>query len=409
MFMNWVFTLNQLEYTIKDAAFWKVIIGLGMSSIFIFATMYCLQPILPMFTKDFNIPISYASLSMSLTTVGLVLGLITIGFLSDRKGRLLFIHLSIICTTIILFILPFMESFGLIVFFRFLQGFTLSGVLGAALAYMAEEIDHKHFGFAATLYISCNSLGGMLGRFFTGYVAESSSWETALFILGGFGLITFFFVFFTLPKSKKFTQSTVTYLEDIKGFLIHFKNPLLLLMFGLGAILQISFTGMWTFLPFHLLEAPYQLSLQQISYFYLAYSLGIVGAPIAGWLVGRYSLSLIRVVGVIILSTGMFITLGSSIVAISVGLSIICLGFFVSHSIATTTVSQEATHHKGSASSLYLVAYYLGVSMGTTLLTPLWEHFSWNGIILCTAFLPIIYVGIVKLFQVNMKSRTEMM
>src|SRR5699024_6517071 len=130
---------------------------------------------------------------------------------------------------------------------------------------------------------------------------------------------------------------------------------------------------------------------------YIAYSLGIVGAPIAGWLAGKYRLSSIRVAGVAILSIGMFITLGSSILAISMGLSIICLGFFVSHSIASTTVTQEATHHKGSASSLYLVAYYVGVSVGTTLLTPLWEAFQWQGIIIFTALIPVLYVVVVKL------------
>lgn len=402
-----MYDLIQQGYTIKDAAFWKIVIGLGMTSLFIFATMYNLQPILPIFTETFDIPISYASLSVSLTTVGLIFGLITIGFLSDRKGRLLFIYVSIMTTTIILFIIPLMQSFGLIIFFRFLQGFALSGVLGAALAYMAEEIAPKYFGFAATLYISCNSLGGMAGRFVTGFVADALSWQTALFMLGSFGFITFLFVFFTLPKSKGFIQSTGTWLDDMKGFFVHFKNPSLLLMFGLGTMLQMSFTGMWTFLPFHLIDAPYNLSLQQVSYFYIAYSLGIVGAPIAGWLAGKYRLSSIRVAGVAILSIGMFITLGSSILAISIGLSIICLGFFVSHSIASTTVTQEATHHKGSASSLYLVAYYVGVSIGTTLLTPLWEAFQWQGIIIFTASIPVLYVVVVKLAQAKLKKRSK--
>ena len=400
-----MFNLTTQQYTIKDIAFWKIIIGLALTSLFIFATMYSIQPILPMFTEDFQIKISYASLSMSLTTVGLIFGLITIGFLSDRKGRLGFIHLSIIITALILFIIPLMKSFSLIIFFRFIQGFALSGVLGAALAYMAEEIHPQHFGFAATLYISCNSLGGMLGRFLMGYLAEVHSWEFALFLLGVFGVITFLLVLFTLPKSNHFIQSTKNYREDMKGFLFHLKNPLILLMFGLGIILQMSFTGMWTFLPFYLIEAPYHLSLQQISYFYLAYSLGIIGAPIAGWLTGKFSLSSIRVVGIIILSTGMFVTLGSSLITISLGLSLICLGFFISHAIATTTVSQAATHHKGSATSLYLVAYYLGVSMGTTLLSPLWEYFNWTGIILFGGTLPILYVIIVKFTQNKLKNR----
>lgn len=101
----------------------------------------------------------------------------------------------------------------------------------------------------------------------------------------------------------------------------------------------------------------------------------------------------------------MFVTLGSSLITISLGLSLICLGFFISHAIATTTVSQAATHHKGSATSLYLVAYYLGVSMGTTLLSPLWEYFNWTGIILFGGTLPLLYVIIVKFIQNKLKNR----
>lgn len=399
--------MRQHKYTIQDKAFWKIVVGLGATSFFIFATMYCMQPILPVLTKDYQITISFASLSMSLSTIGLIIGLIVSGFLSDRKGRTLFIHLSILSTAILLFIIPLMKSFILVILFRFIQGFTLSGVLGAALAYISEEVDRKHLGFATTLYIACNSMGGMIGRFITGFFAESLSWQTALYLLGSFGLIIFLFVFFTLPKSRYFKQTTTTLMEDMAGFLYHFKNPSLLLMFGLGIVLQTSFTGMWTFLPFHLLAAPYELSLQQISYFYFAYSLGVIGAPIAGWLSSKYSLSNIRVTGVVFLTIGMFITLGSSLYAITLGLSIVCLGFFISHSIAATTVSQEAEAYKGSASSLYLVAYYIGVSAGTTLIAPIWEKFAWQGIVLFAALLPSIYVIIVKITKAKLKRRTE--
>src|SRR5699024_12317095 len=144
--------LNQAQYTIKDRTFWQIIISLGMASLFVFATMYSLQPILPLFTKDFHIPISYASLSMSLTTVGLIFGLLTIGFLSDRKGRVMFIRLSVISSTIILFIIPFLDVFGLIIFFRFVQGFALAGVAGAPLWCMAGEINPTHFCIFGTSY-----------------------------------------------------------------------------------------------------------------------------------------------------------------------------------------------------------------------------------------------------------------
>src|SRR5699024_7430210 len=186
---------------------------------------------------------------------------------------------------------------------------------------------------------------------------------------------------------------------DMKGFLVHFKHPTLLLLFGLGIVLQTAFTGMWTFLPFHLIEAPYHLTLKDISYFYLAYSFGIIVAPIAGWLSKQYSFHAIRIVGVVILSAGMFMMLGTPLLIISIGLSMICLGFFVSHAITTATVSQTATHHKGSASSLYLVSYYVGVAIGSTLLTPLWDHFAWQGIIIFSASIPVIYLSIVLIYR----------
>src|SRR5699024_10930645 len=133
----------------------------------------------------------------------------------------------------------------------------------------------------------------------------------ALFLLSATGIIPFYLMFIQLHQSRHSTRSPKPQIHHIEGFPVSVENHLLILMFGLGTILQVSFTGMWTFLPFHLLEAPYHLSLQHISYFYLAYSLGIVGAPIAGWLTGKFSLSAIRVFGVIVLAAGMFITLGS--------------------------------------------------------------------------------------------------
>src|SRR5699024_11531976 len=117
----------------------------------------------------------------------------------------------------------------------------------------------------------------------------------------------------------------------------------------------------WTYLPFHLIDPPYELTLGQIAFFYLAYSFGIIGAPIAGWLTAKYTLRTVRVTGIFILSLGMIVVFFPSIWAISIWLAILCFGFFTSHSIAATTVAQLATLHKGRDYSIYLVSYYIRV------------------------------------------------
>src|SRR5699024_917024 len=75
--------------------------------------------------------------------------------------------------------------------------------------------------------------------------------------------------------------------------------------------------------------------------------------------------------------------------------------FFTAHSLTATSVNLIATHHKGSASSLYLAAYYVGVSMGSTALAPIWEWKNWQGIIVIAAILPFSYM-VFQLFISNL-------
>ncbi len=386
-------------YTIKDVQFWLIITGLGFASIFIFASMYAMQPLLPLFTYDFDISMSYASTTMSMTTIGLIIGLIILGFFSDRSGRNWFIYLSLIGSVIPFLLIANTNSFFFIVILRFIQGFSLAGVPAAALAYISEEI-HKEFTSVATaLYISFNSLGGMIGRFMTSFIAEQTSWQTSLYILSIFGTIVFISLLFFLPPSKNFMPSEMSFKKDIEGILYHLKNPALLSVFGLGIVLQLAFTGVWTYLPFHLIEAPYSMSLEAISFLYLAYGFGVIGAPLAGWLERYFGLRKVRLTGVCLLSIGIAMTSFTSITMIVIGLCVICLGFFTAHSLTAASVSQTATHHKGSASSLYLCAYYVGVAMGSTVLSPLYESFGWMGLVALTALFPVIYIGLLQLKQ----------
>lgn len=76
-------------YSIQDRQFWQIIISLGGASVFVFAAMYSVQPLLPFFTEQFHVSVSFASLAVSITTISVIIGLIVLGFLSDRHGRIL--------------------------------------------------------------------------------------------------------------------------------------------------------------------------------------------------------------------------------------------------------------------------------------------------------------------------------
>ncbi len=393
-------------YKIKEKQYWIVVMSLGLASLFTFAAFYTFQPLLPILTEEYSISVSYSSMSMSVTTVSLIVGLIVLGFFSDRNGRVLFIKLSIFLSIIPFIIIPFIDSYFVIILLRFVQGFTLAGVPAAALAYIGEEIDSKSSHLATALYISTNALGGMIGRILAGFISERYHWQQSLFIIVILGFLIFLFVLFALPKSKNFIPSSKNFKEDLIGFSHHLKNPTLLLMFGLGIVLQVTFTGTWTYLPFYLTEPPFSLSLETISLIYFAYGFGIIGAPIASWLSNRFTLEKIRAVAIIILTFGVALTLHSSLIIVIIGLCILCFGFFTAHSLTAASVNKTATHLKGSASSLYLVSYYIGVASGSTLIGPLWENLKWNGIVYFMVILPIVYLIFLHVSLSQMKKKS---
>ncbi|SFA87524.1 MFS transporter, YNFM family, putative membrane transport protein [Lentibacillus halodurans] len=391
--------MQQQEYTIKDLYFWRITLSLALASFFVFAGMYAVQPLLPVFVEDFGVPVSASGLVLSLTIVGLIIGLIVLGFMSDRAGRTIYIKLSLAGSAIPFLMIPLFDSFLLLLILRLVQGFALAGLPAAALAYLSEEIDRRSVHVATALYISSNALGGMIGRVMTGYITDHFSWEIAFYALAILGLVILVAVMFMLPASRFFAPSSLPFSRDLKAFIYHLKNPGLLLFFGLGIVLQLSFTGMWTYLPFYLQAPPFSLSLEVISYTFFAYGLGVIGSPLAGWLAGHFGLKTVRLTGVFVMSAGILCTLGSDLWMIVSGLCIACLGFFTAHSLTASSVSEEVTHHKGSASSLYLVSYYIGVSLGSSMLGPLWSGTGWTVLIVLLGIIPAVYVLIVRVMQ----------
>ncbi|MEF3329155.1 MFS transporter [Oceanobacillus oncorhynchi] len=399
--------MEKRKYNKKDFYFWKITLCLAAASFFIFASLYVVQPLAPLFVRDFNVSVSEATLPLSVNVFGLILGLIILGFYSDRIGRVPLIKCSLIISVIPFLLIPMTDSFTFFILMRFIQGFAMAGLPAASLAYINEEIDRSSIGIATALYIASNAFGGMVGRFLASFLAEEQAWQTIFYIFAGIGLIIAIAVILFLPKSQFFERSYLPFQKDIEGMLFHIKSPVMLLFFGMGIIFQVSFTSVWTYLPFYLEGEPFSLSSQAISYTFLAYGFGVVGAPIAGWLASSLGLNRVRIAGIIVLSAGILMTGIVSFPWIIAGLCVICLGFFTAHSLTATFVTEQAAHHKGSASSLYLVSYYIGVAFGSTAVGPVWNQAGWHAIVWLAGILPVAYLVIVTMVQKRMKKSTS--
>ncbi|WLR60401.1 MFS transporter [Guptibacillus hwajinpoensis] len=392
---------NNQPYTSKDAGFWRAAVSLGCGALLVFSALYAFQPLLPIFASEFHLTATTSSLLMSMPVITMIPGLLILGFVSDRYGRTVVMKISLLFVLSSLLIMPFMNSFLLLLIIRCIEGFFLAGIPASAMAYLADEVAPSNVGLATSIFIASNAMGGLSGRVATGYLTDLYSWQVSFIILAGFAIIAIICFYWLLPPSRFFKGGNSSVIKDMKGMFVHLRDRRLLSLFTLGFLIQVIFTGVWTYLPFFLKQDPFSLSLKWISLAYFAYILGVVSPPIAGRISSHIGLRRTMVTGLLLLTLGVAITLYQELIVVMIGLCVICAGFFISHSMASASVAKTAEHHKSGASSFYLISYYAGVAAGSSGVGILWDGLGWIGVV----SLLILIVPLLLLFSQKQVSK----
>jgi YNFM family putative membrane transporter len=81
------------------------------------------------------------------------------------------------------------------------------------------------------------------------------------------------------------------------------------------------------------------------------------------------------------MTTGILLTLMAPLSAIVTGIIVFTIGFFGAHTVASAWVGARAATARAQASSLYLLAYYLGSSVSGTGGGLIWSHWGWPGLV----------------------------
>lgn len=134
-----------------------------------FAILYCVQPLMEEFTREFHVTPTAASLSLSLTTMLLAASMLVFGSLSEVWGRKPIMAVSMLAASVLCLASAFSPNFHTLLVLRTIQGIALAGLPSIAMAYLGEEIETGILGSAMGLYISGNAIGAVLGGSFQGF------------------------------------------------------------------------------------------------------------------------------------------------------------------------------------------------------------------------------------------------
>ncbi|GAC1696104.1 MAG: MFS transporter [Gemmatimonadaceae bacterium] len=339
-----------------------------------------MQPLMPLFSREFGIGAAISSLSLSLTTGLLAAALLVAGALSESWGRKPMMAGSLLASALLTVASAVVPGWPAFLLLRGLEGVAFAGLPAITMAYLGEEVHRDSIGLAMGLYIGGPALGGMAGRLLVAVFADHASWRVALFAVGVLGVVAAIVFWRTLPPSTHFRRRPLVLRALATSFAHQFRDTALVALFAEGFLLMGAFIATYNYISYRLLAPPYSLSHTATGSIFAVYLGGIVASTWIGDLAGRLGRRRVFWATVVVMVAGLALTWSARLAVIVAGVAVITFGFFAAHSVASSWVGLRARHAKAQAASLYLFFYYLGASVAGAAGGVFWTAWGWPGV-----------------------------
>jgi DHA1 family bicyclomycin/chloramphenicol resistance-like MFS transporter len=268
----------------KQAVGRPLAVVLGLLTIFGPISMDLYLPVLPALTAELRSTTSVAQLTITACLLGLAIGQVVAGPMSDRFGRRKPLIIGVIAYTVTSVLCALSPTVETLILARFVQG--LAGAVGIVIAQAAGR-DVYSGGKLIRYYGRLTVLGGLaaiIGPVIGGQLAAVTDWRGVFLFLAAVGvaiLVASLVVFReTLPQDRRITGGLSHTLNDFRRLLAD-------RMF-VGAVLITGFTyaAIFAYLSgaTYILQGMYGLSPQGYSF---AFGLNSLGFVIFGFISGR--------------------------------------------------------------------------------------------------------------------------
>jgi MFS transporter, YNFM family, putative membrane transport protein len=352
-----------------------------------FALLYCVQPLMPVFAREFHVSAAASSLPLSLTTGLLAPSLIVAGTFSEARGRVPLMLASLLASALLTIACAFATRWSTLLVLRALAGVSFAGLPALSMAYLSEEVHPQSIGLAMGLAVGGNGLGGMIGRLLTGLVTDALSWRWALVCIGLLGVVAAIIAWRSLPPSRHFKARPLRVGALTLTFWEQLRDPRLIPLYALGFLLAGGFVTTYNYVAYHLLGEPYSLSQAAVGFIFIVYLVGIFASAWIGSRADRVGRSTMVGMMAAVMLAGIALTAARPLALIICGVAVVTFGFFGGHSVASSWVGLRARHAKAQAAALYLFFYYIGSSVAGSAGGVFWDRWGWVGVVAFVATL----------------------
>ncbi len=397
---------NRRMNTPFAAPSWVLKLTIGLIGMFAFLQVYSIQAILPVLMMDFTATEVQAGMIVGATILAIAIMSPFLGMLSDAVGRKSFIVGALLFLAIPTALIAQSPNIGWMGMWRFMQGLSVPGITVVTIAYIGEEFEGRALTELMSFYVSGSVLGGFMGRFLLGHLHELIGWRAGYYVMAGMTLIGALWVGKMLPASRHFVANP-KFRSAMQTLGEHLVNRYVVTSCLLGACVLFSLVGCFTFINLHLADTPYELSTGALANIFAVYLIGVVITPLSTTLLRRFGSARTVRVAVIISMFGVLLTLVTPLWGIVLGLAIMSSGVFITQAATISYIAVNVKKGRSLASGLYYMGYYAGGTMGAWLCGIAYARGQWSLTIWLLLFVQVLALLVASIGMVKTTARAE--
>ncbi|MDK2866792.1 MAG: hypothetical protein PWP51_783 [Clostridiales bacterium] len=369
---------------------------LGLMAFLANGDNYAAAPLIINISKDLNLSIDVAALSVTAYMLSFGLFTLLFGPLSDRYGKVRIINLAAFGTAIFSILGGFAFNLQSLVIFRAVNGAFGAGIFPVTMALVGQSFDDQNRHKALGKVMGLMFLGGATATALGGALAYFGSWRLVYIVYGIGELILAAVIFRTLEKDKPVT-TTFNLIQSYKVPLSNFRfMRLVFTIFFVG----FSIFGSFTYTG-QLVQQLTGYNLLIVGIILSFFGIGtVVGGRIAPKLKQRLKGNFLILAGVI---GGLSLYLLSTVHQTAfIMLSLFGFGvaFIFLQSTLIATAQEKLPTMRGTAMSLASFNMFVGGAIGTNINGRIMTQYGTAQIFFNTAFILLI-VGIIAALLIS--------
>lgn len=370
---------------------------IGLTAFLTVVDLFATQAILPSLAMHYGVAPAAMGVAVNASTFGMAVSGLGVALFSariDRRVGIVAALLLLSAPTVLLAHAPDLVTFTIL---RVCQGVLMAAAFTLTLAHLGERCSARAASGAFAAYITGNVASNLIGRLVAAGLVDNFGLATNFYVFAALNAAGGLLVFFTIRNARRM-GATMMPPAPWTAFAQHLANPALRSAFAIGFLILFAFIGVFTYVNFVLVRAPFVIAMMSLGLVYFVFLPSIITTPLAGQVVRKFGARNAIWCGLGVALLSLPLMLAQTLPLVLAGMALAAIGTFFAQAVATGFVSGAAKGDKGAASGIYLASYFLGGLVGSAVLGQLFDRFGWAtclaGVGVALAFAALLAIGL---------------